>query len=108
MKLYGYYFDSYEETYGEENSQEEEGCEPKQFKIIGMEYNKLSKWLKSKNDFNEANKLINNIRIDMSNVKVCCKDKKVSNDLNRMITDINNNTIKEENSIKDWKKVYLT
>ena len=37
MKLYGDYFYSYEETYGEENSQEEEeGCDPKQFKIIDM------------------------------------------------------------------------
>ena len=60
--------------------------------------------LKSKNDFNEAKKLINDIRIDMSNVKVHCKDKKVSNDLNRLITDINNNRIKDENAIKRFEK----
>ena len=60
--------------------------------------------LKSKNDFNEAKKLINDIRIDMSNVKVQCKDKKVSNDLNRLITDINNNRIKDENAIKRFEK----
>ena len=38
--------------------------------------NELPEWLKSKNDFNEAKKLVGDIRIDMSNVKVGYKDKK--------------------------------
>ena len=40
-----------------------------------MDDNKLPKWLESKNDFNEAKKLINDIRIDMSNVKIDYEDK---------------------------------
>ena len=59
------------------------GLEPKQFKITNMEDNKLPKSLESRNDFNEAKKLINDIRIDKNNVEVRYKDKKVFNDLNR-------------------------
>ena len=40
-----------------------------------MEDNKLLEWLESKNVFNEAKKLINDIRIDMSNVKIDYEDK---------------------------------
>ena len=69
VKLYSDYLDSYEETYDEEGSNEKEGLQPKQFKITGMEDTKLLKWLESRNDFNEAKKFINDIRIDMSNVK---------------------------------------
>ena len=35
-----------------------------------MEDNKLPKWLESKIDFNEPNKLINDIRTDTNNVEV--------------------------------------
>ena len=66
--------------------------------------NKLLEWLKSRNDFNEAKKLVDDIRIDMSNVKVGYKDKKVFNDLNRLITDISNNKVKKENAIKRLEK----
>ena len=59
------------------------GLEPKQFKITNMEDNKLPKSLESRNDFNEAKKLINDIRIDKNNVEVRYKDKKAFNDLNR-------------------------
>ena len=44
--------------------------------------------------------LINDIRIDMSNVKVGYGDKKVSNDLNRSITDISNDKVKKENAFE--------
>ena len=87
VKLYSDYLDFYEETYDEEGSNEKEGLQPKQFKITGMEDTKLLKWLESRNDFNEAKKFINDIRIDMSNVKVGFGNKKVFNDLNRLITD---------------------
>ena len=40
----------------------------------------------------------------MSNVKVGYKDKKVFNDLNRLITDISNNKIKKEDAIKKLEK----
>ena len=80
------------------------GLEPKQFKITNMEDNKLPKPLESRNDFNEAKKLINDIRIDKNNVEVRYKDKKVFNDLNRWLNDISNNKDKKEDVIKRLKK----
>ena len=74
------------------------------FEITGVGDNELTELLESKNDFNEAKKLINDIRIDMSNVKVGYGDKKVSNDLNRLITDISNNKVKKEDAIKRLEK----
>ena len=68
-----------------------------------MDDNKLPKWLESKNDFNEAKKLINDIRIDKSNVKVGYQDKIVFNYLNRLITDISNKAEKE-NAIERLNK----
>ena len=44
-----------------------------------------------------------NIRIDMSNVKVGYGDKKVSNDLNRSITDNNNNSNKNVINSESFK-----
>ena len=102
MRLYNNYFDSFEETYDEGDLNEKEGRN--QFKITGMGVNKLPEWLKSKNDFNEAKKLVGDIRIDMSHVKVGYKDKKVFNDLNRLITDISNNKVKKEDAIKRLEK----
>ena len=49
-------------------------------------------------------KLIIDIRIDMSNVKVGYGVKKVFNDLNRSITDISNNKVKKENAIERFLK----
>ena len=69
-----------------------------------MEDNKLLEWLESKNVFNEAKKLINDIRIDMSNVKVGYKDNKFFNDLKRLITDKSNNKVKKENATERLKK----
>ena len=80
------------------------GLEPKQFKITNMEDNKLPKSLESRNDFNEAKKLINDIRIDKNNVEVRYKDKKVFNDLNRWLNDRSNNKDKKEDVIKRLKK----
>ena len=102
VRLYNNYFDSFEETYDEGDLNEKEGRN--QFKITGMGVNKLPEWLKSKNDFNEAKKLVGDIRIDMSHVKVGYKDKNVFNDLNRLITDISNNKVKKEDAIKSLEK----
>ena len=102
VRLYNNYFDSFEETYDEGDLNEKEGRN--QFKITGMGVNKLPEWLKSKNDFNEAKKLVGDIRIDMSHVKVGYKDKKVFDDLNRLITDISNNKVKKEDAIKSLEK----
>ena len=96
LKLQGNCFDSYEETYDEGDLNKKEGRDPKQFKVTGVGDNKLLEWLKSRNDFNEAKKLVDDIRIDMSNVKVGYKDKKVFNDLNRLITDVSNNKVKKD------------
>ena len=104
VKLYSDCFDSNEETYDEEGYNEKKGLEPKQFKITNMEDNKLPKSLESRNDFNEAKKLINDIRIDKNNVEVRYKDKKVFNDLNRWLNDISNNKDKKEDVIKRFKK----
>ena len=91
--LYNNYFDSYEKTYDESDLNEKEGRNSNQFKIAD---DVLPEWLESKNDFNEAKKLIDNIRIDMGEDQVSKKDKKVFNDLNRLIIDISNNKIKKK------------
>ena len=73
-----------------------------------MKLTALPKWLRFKNDFNEVIKLINNIRVDTNNVKPGFGDKKVFNDLKKLISDISQNKVKKEDTIKRWKKVYLT
>ena len=60
--------------------------------------------MKSKNDFNVAKILIDDIRIDMNKVKTSKEDKKVFNDLNRLITDINTNKVKKEDVVERLNK----
>ena len=60
--------------------------------------------MESKNDFNEAKRLIDNIRIDMDEHQVSKKVKKVFNDLNKLIIDISNNKIKEKDAVKRLEK----
>ena len=60
----------------------------------------LPEWLESKNDFNEAKKLIDDIEVDINKVKASKEDKKVFNDLNKLIIDINNNKVKKEDPVK--------
>ena len=57
-----------------------------------------------KNDFNEAKGLINDIRIDVTKVKVTKEDRNVFNGLNKLITDINNNRVKKEYAVERLKK----
>ena len=57
-----------------------------------------------KNDFNEAKRLIDDIRIDINKVKVSKEDKKVFDDLDRLITDISNNRVKKENAVQRLNK----
>ena len=64
----------------------------------------LLKWLSSKNDFNEATKLINDIRADTNNAKTSLGHKKVFKDLEKLINDINNNKVKKEGVAKRMKK----
>ena len=65
----------------------------------------MSKWLTSKNEFNEAIKLIEDIRPDTNNVKSNSGDKKVFNNLDKLINDIKNKKTTEENSIKKIKNI---
>ena len=74
--------------------------DPYQFKIASL----LPEWLESKNDFNEAKRLIDDIRIDMNKVKASKEDKKVFNDLNKLIIDINNNKVKKEDAVERLNK----
>ena len=74
--------------------------DPYQFKIASL----LPEWLESKNDFNEAKRLIDDIGVDMNKVKASKEDKKVFNDLNKLIIDINNNKVKKEDAVERLNK----
>ena len=50
----------------------------------------LPKWLRSKNGFKESIKLTEDIRADINNVKSSSDDKKVFNNLDKLINDIKN------------------
>ena len=104
LKLYNNYFDSYKKTFNEINETFDkttlDKTNPYQFKIESL----LPEWLESKNDFNEAKRLIDDIRIDMNKVKASKEDKKVFNDLNKLIIDINNNKVKKEDAVERLNK----
>ena len=108
VTLYNNYFDSYKKTFNETCSEtfdkttldEIKTYDPYQFKIASL----LPEWLESKNDFNEAKRLIDDIRIDMNKVKASKEDKKVFNDLNKLIIDINNNKVKKEDAVERLNK----
>ena len=48
----------------------------------------MPKWLHSKNDFKKAIKLIEDIGTDTNNVKSSSRDKKVFNNLDKLINEI--------------------
>ena len=108
VTLYNNYFDFYKKTFNETRNEtfnkttldEINTYDPYQFKIGSL----LPEWLESKNDFNEAKRLIDDIRIDMNKVKVSKEDKKVLNDLSRLISDISKNKIKREDAVEGLKK----
>ena len=60
----------------------------------------MPEWLNSRNDFNEAIKLIENIRADTNNVKSSSGNERVFNDLNRLIYDIKNKKTTRKSVIK--------
>ena len=64
----------------------------------------LPDWLEVKNNFNEAKWLIDDIKIGMNKVKASREDKKVFNDLNRLIIDIDNNKFNKEDSVERLNK----
>ena len=57
-------------------------------KIKELELTELSKWLSSRNDFNEVRKLINNIGADTNKVKSTSGNKKVFNGFDELINKI--------------------
>ena len=65
----------------------------------------LPKWLKSKNDFNKARKLINNIKADTNRVRSSSGGEKVFNDLNKLINNIQNNKIKRKDAVERIKDI---
>ena len=107
VALYNSYFDSYKkhfnetsnETFDKTTLEEIKTYDPYQFKIASL----LPEWLESKNDFNEAKTLIDDISVHMNKVKANKEDKKAFNDLNKLIIDINKDLL-----LKDQRKVYLT
>ena len=60
--------------------------------------------VESKNDFNEAKRLVDDMRMDMNKVKASKEDKKVFDDLNKLIIDINGNKVKKEDAIERLNK----
>ena len=60
--------------------------------------------VESKNGFNEAKRLVDDIRIDMNKFKARKDDKIFFDDLNKLIIDINNNKIKKEESVERLNK----
>ena len=105
VTLYNNYFDSYKKTFNETHNETFDKttldeANPYQFKIEIL----LPKWLESKNDFKEAKKFIDDIEVDMNKVKVSKEDKKVFNDLNKLIIDINNNEVKKEDAVERLSK----
>ena len=64
----------------------------------------LPEWLEPKNDFNETKKLIDDIEVHINKAKVSKEDKKVFNDLNKLIIDINNNKVKKEDAVERLNK----
>ena len=108
VALYNNYFDSYKKTFNETRNKtfgkttldEIKTYDPFQFKIASL----LGEWLELRNDFNEAKRLIDDIRIDMNKVKASKEDKKVFNDLNKLIIDINNNPVKKEDAVERLNK----
>ena len=65
-----------------------------------LKFTALPKWLCSRNDFNKAKKLINNITADTNEVESSSGDEKPFNDLNGFINDIQNKKITRKSAIK--------
>ena len=71
-----------------------------------LELTELPKWLSSKNDFNEARKLINDIGADTNKVKRSSADEKLFNDLDGLINDIQNKKLQEKVPLKNKKHYF--
>ena len=65
----------------------------------------LPKWLQSRNDFKKAIKLIEDIRADTNNVKSSSGNKKVFNNLDKLINDIKSKKTTRKNTIEKIKNI---
>ena len=66
----------------------------------------MPKWLRSKNDFKRAIKLIEDIRADTNNFKSSSGDKKVFNNLDKFINEIKNKkTTRKKKTIEKIKDI---
>ena len=61
--------------------------------------------MSSKNDFNEARKLINNIRADTNKVKSSSGDEKFFNDLSGLINGMQNKKTTRKSAIKKIRNI---
>ena len=115
------YYNAYKSDYDtdhELNEAKKKKFDYKQFKLVDktdeelkmdeetkdLKLTALPKWLSFKNDFNGGAKLINDIRDDRNNVKPGYGDKKVFNDLEKLINDMSNDKVKKESAIKRVKR----
>ena len=108
-ELYEKYYNAYKNDYDTDNELNEakkKEFDYRQFELGDKkkcEVSKLTalpKWLSSKNDFNEAIKLTEDIRADTNYVKSSSSDKKVFNDLDELINDIKNKKTTRKSTIK--------
>ena len=65
----------------------------------------MPKWLHSKNDFKKAIKLTGNIGTDTNNVKSSSRDKKVFNNLDKLINEIKTKKNTRKNTIEKIKNI---
>ena len=118
-ELYKKYYDAYKNDYDSDNELSEgkkKKFDCKQFELFDKTNKKLKKKMKSqnwlhyqngctKNDFKEAIKLIEDIRADTNNVKSSSGDKKVFNNLDKLINDIKNKETTRKNTIEKIKNI---
>ena len=99
------YFDFYKKTFNETRNETFDKTtlddyDPYKFKIESL----LPEWLESKNDFNEAKRMIDDIGVDMNKVKASKEDKNFFNDLNKLIIDMNKNKVKKRDAVERLNK----
>ena len=118
-ELYKNYYNTYKSDYDTDDELKGAKTDHKQFEIDDemnkeskldektkkLELTELPKWLRSKNDFNEARNLITDIGADTNKVKSSSGDEKVFNDLNGLINDIQNKKIKRKSAIKKIRSI---
>ena len=121
-ELYKNYYNAYKSDYDTDNElkeDEKKKFDYKQFELAEeinkeskldektkeLKLTELPKLLGFKTDFNEARKLINNIRADTNKVKSSSGDEKVFNDLNGLINDIQNKKTTRKSNIKKIRDI---